>query len=287
MWTCTTSALAWSRCTWASSAERTGFLAVVILASRRVQDGGRACRRAASGAACVALLLALGGHHSANAATLGNVVTSLGFFVALAALLVSQVLPLPGSVNALPMLAFALLAGAAAAALMLWRMRGAGSFAASLAASFAATVLSFAPRAVRVPAAQRPVAAPPVALPDGFDREQLLADLRRQYVRLQAAWDARDADVLRALTTPEMLAELCAQFPETHGEPNFTEVVTLHATLLGFDELASATLASVEFSGTVRESAGGGALPFRELWMLVRPKREGAEWQLARQLELP
>ncbi len=237
---------------------------------------GASRRGGASGAVCVGLLLTLGWHQQANAATLGNVAASLGFFVAFVALLMSQALPVPGSTNVLPMLGLALLV--CAAALMLWRMRG---------APFTAGVLSFAPRAVRVLPARRGAAALPVALPEGLDREQLLADLRRQYVRLQAAWDAREVEVLRALTTPDMLAELCGQFPQGHSAPNSTDVVTLHATLLGFDELASAYLASVEFSGMIRECSEGGALPFRELWMLARPKHDGAEWQLARQLDLP
>jgi hypothetical protein len=243
--------------------------------SYRIEKRAVAGRSSASGAVCVGLVLALGWHHQANAATLGNVATSLGFFVALAALLVSQALPVPMSASALPMLGAMLAFGAAA--LLFWRMRG---------VSFAAGMVSFAPRAVRVPATRCANAAP-VVLPEGLDREQLLADLRRQYVRLQAAWDAREVEVLRALTTPDMLAELCAQFPEGQGQPNCTDVVTLHATLLGFDELGSAYLASVEFSGMIRECSEGGALPFRELWMLARPKQDGADWQLARQLDLP
>ncbi|MEO8807830.1 MAG: Tim44-like domain-containing protein [Burkholderiaceae bacterium] len=245
------------------------------LSSHRIQGRSIGRRPGASGAVCVWLVLALGWHPQAHAGGLGSVAASLGFFVALTALLMSQALPVPVSANALPMLGFTLLAFAAA--LLLWRTRG---------ASFGAGVLPLAPRAVRLPVARRTVAAP-VVLPEGIDREQLLADLRRQYVRLQAAWDTREVEVLRALTTPEMLAELCAQFPERHGDADCTEVVTLNAALLGFDEVGAAYLASVEFSGMIRERAEGGALPFRELWMLARPRHDGAEWQLARQLDLP
>jgi len=240
-----------------------------------IEGRAAAGRSGASGAVCVGLVLALGWHHQANAATLGNVATSLGFFVALAALLVSQALPVPVLADTLPVLGLALLIFAAA--LLLWRMRH---------APFAAGVLSLAPRAARVPAG-RLAAAAPVVLPQGIDRAQLLAELRRQYVRLQAAWDTREVEVLRALTTPDMLSELCAQFPECQGQPNRTDVVTLHAKLVGFDELGSAYLASVEFSGMIRECSEGGAVPFRELWMLARPKHHGADWQLARQLDLP
>jgi len=245
------------------------------LSSHRIPGRGINRRSSASAAVCVGLVLALGWHPQANAGGLGSVAASLGLFVALAALLMSQAMPVPVSANVLPMLGFTLLAFAAA--LLLWRTRS---------APFAGGVLSLAPRAARMPVARRAVAAP-VALPEGIDRDQLLADLRRQYVRLQAAWDAREVEVLRALTTPEMLAELCAQFPEEQSDPNCTGVLTLHAALLGFDEVGSAYLASVEFSGMIRERAEGGAMPFRELWMLARPRHDGAEWQLARQLDLP
>ena len=126
-----------------------------------------------------------------------------------------------------------------------------------------------------------------IALPAGFDHDTLLADLRRQFITLQAAWDGREVEVLRALTTPDMLSELCTQLPDCHGAPNRTEVITLHARLLGFDEVGSAYLASVEFSGIIRECDEAGAVPFRELWMLARPKHDAEGWRLARQLDLP
>ena len=231
-------------------------------------------RSAAPTVVCVGLVLALG-WQQANAATMGNVATSLGFFVALAAVLMSQALPAQLAFDSLPMLGVALLLSAAAA--VLWRLRR---------APFAAGLWPLAPGPMRVPA--KPVPAPAaIVLPAGFDHDMLLADLRRQFISLQAAWDGREVEVLRALTTPEMLFELCAQLPDRDGAPNRTEVITLHARLLGFDEVGSAYLASVEFSGIIRECDETGAVPFRELWMLARPRLEAEGWRLARQLDLP
>lgn len=231
-------------------------------------------RSAAPTALCVGLVLALG-WQQANAATMGSVSTSMGFVVALAALLLSQALPAQLANDVLPMLGVALLLGAAAA--VLWRLRR---------APFAAGPWSLAPRAVRVPGQPvAPVAA--ITLPAGFEHDTLLADLRRQFITLQAAWDGREVEVLRALTTPDMLSELCTQLPDCHGAPNRTDVITLHARLLGFDEVGSAYLASVEFSGIIRECDEAGAVPFRELWMLARAKHEAEGWRLARQLDLP
>ncbi len=234
----------------------------------------RVGRSTAPTAVCVGLVLALG-WQPANAATMGTVAASLGFFVALAALLVSQALPAPLSAEALPMLGVALLLSAAAA--VLWGLRR---------APFATGLRSLAPRAVLSPA--RPAASPAaIALPAGFDHDTLLADLRRQFITLQAAWDRREVEVLRALTTPEMLSELCTQMPDCQGAPNRTEVLTLQARLLGFDDVGAGYLASVEFSGIIRECEETGALPFRELWMLARQKNEAEGWRLARQLDLP
>lgn len=232
-------------------------------------------RSAAPTALCVGLVLALG-WQQANAATMGHVATSLGFVVALAALLVSQALPAQLAADALPMLGAALLLSAAAAA-VLWRLRR---------APLASSLPSPAPRAVRRPAS-RVARAAEIVLPAGFDHDVLLADLRRQFIALQAAWDGREVEVLRALTTPEMLSELCSQLPDCHGAPNRTEVITLQARLLGFDEVGSGYLASVEFSGIIRECDEAGAVPFRELWMLARPKHDVEGWRLARQLDLP
>ena len=66
-----------------------------------------------------------------------------------------------------------------------------------------------------------------------------------------------------------------------------TDVISLHAELLGLEELGAAYLASIEFSGLIRESAEQGEVPFRELWMLAGSKDDGApSWRLARQQAL-
>ena len=65
-----------------------------------------------------------------------------------------------------------------------------------------------------------------------------------------------------------------------------TDVITLHAELLGLEELSADYLASVEFSGLIRESAEQGAVPFRELWMLACTKDGTPSWRLARQQAL-
>ena len=116
--------------------------------------------------------------------------------------------------------------------------------------------------------------------------ERLLGELRRRFVKLQAAWDACDIPALRDMTTEPMLRELCLQFPAPSERPNCTQVLTLQAEMMGFDHLASVCVASVAFSGLMRESAEVGASPFRELWMLTRSHANGAAWRQARQQTL-
>ena len=139
-------------------------------------------------------------------------------------------------------------------------------------------------RAPRPARAASPAFASP--LPAGLDGEVVLDEVRSRFLRLQAAWDAGDVAALSHLTTPDMLEELLHVLTARGSEPNRTHVLTLHAELLGLEELGAAYLASVEFSGLIRESADAGAVPFRELWMLAGTKDESPSWRLARQQAL-
>ena len=137
--------------------------------------------------------------------------------------------------------------------------------------------------------APRPVRAAParagLAIPAGLDGAEVLDAARGGFIRLQAAWDAGDVSLLGTLTTPDMLEELLHVLTARSG-PSRTDVITLHAELLGLEELGAAYLASIEFSGLIRESAEQGAVPFRELWMLARAKDGTPAWRLARQQAL-
>jgi len=137
------------------------------------------------------------------------------------------------------------------------------------------------PRASAIAAAGQPM-----AIPAGLDSEQVLDAARGRFLRLQAAWDAADISALTSLTTPDMLEELLDVL-STRGEgASHTDVITLHAELRGLEELNAAYLASVEFSGLICESAGQGAVPFRELWMLACMKDGAPSWRLARHQSL-
>ncbi len=125
-------------------------------------------------------------------------------------------------------------------------------------------------------------------MPAGIDGQAVLADARGRFMRLQAAWDARDLQALRHLTMPDVYEDLRdvmsaieSPFPLAR-----TDVVTLDASLLALEEADGAWLASVEFSGLIRESGDADAVPFRELWMLAADKCDEPAWRLARQQAL-
>ena len=114
----------------------------------------------------------------------------------------------------------------------------------------------------------------------------VLMAARRCFVELQSAWDAGDIERMRAHTTAEMLDELLQELPRRGPEINRTDVLTLHASLLMMEPLGARWLASVEFSGMIRESLEDGAKPFREVWMLTCLDGEQPAWRLARQQAL-
>ncbi len=112
--------------------------------------------------------------------------------------------------------------------------------------------------------------------------DEFLNVARQSFVQLQAAWDRADLGVLGHLATEPLFLELRAQLAERGPGPNCTEVLRVDARLLAMEELREAYVASVEFSGLIRERLGAAATPFRELWLLANLKAADRGWQLAR-----
>ena len=53
------------------------------------------------------------------------------------------------------------------------------------------------------------------------------------------------------------------------------------AKLLGIEELPDVYMASVEFSGMIREDASAGPSPFREVWNMTKPVSGSGGWLVA------
>ncbi|MEO6623878.1 MAG: Tim44-like domain-containing protein [Burkholderiaceae bacterium] len=122
-------------------------------------------------------------------------------------------------------------------------------------------------------------------VPAGFDSDGFLSAAKSNFVTLQAAWDKSDVAALRAMMTDDMLGEIKAQLADreahTGGPANHTDVVMIDAKLLGIEDLGSDYMASIEFSGMIREDVSTGPSPFREVWNMTKPKSGSSGWLVA------
>ena len=121
----------------------------------------------------------------------------------------------------------------------------------------------------------------PWGVPADFDTPAFLRHAKTYYIRLQAAWDKADINDIREFATPEMFAELRMQIQERGASANHTDVVTLDAHLLGIENSGTDHLASVKFSGMIREALDAPAEPFAEVWNLTKPASGQGGWTLA------
>ena len=123
------------------------------------------------------------------------------------------------------------------------------------------------------------------SVPADFDAPGFLEAAKRNFVTLQSAWDRGDVATLRSMMTDEMLSEIQTQLQEREaqsgGVANQTDVVMIEAQLLGIEDLGHAYMASVEFSGMIREEASAGPSPFREVWNMTKPKSNSSGWLVA------
>ncbi len=121
-------------------------------------------------------------------------------------------------------------------------------------------------------------------VPADFDTAGFLTAAKRNFVSLQDAWDKSDIAALRSMMTDEMAGEIKSQLADRAGltgaGTNKTDVVMLDAHLLGIEDMADGYMASVEFSGMIREEPSTGPAPFREVWNMTKSKNGGG-WLVA------
>jgi predicted lipid-binding transport protein (Tim44 family) len=121
-------------------------------------------------------------------------------------------------------------------------------------------------------------------IPTDFDTQRFLGEAKQQFVSIQKVWDSGNVNELRNFLTDDLLKELQAQLSGQTGQ-NHTEVVLLNAELLGIEKVSDGHLASVRFSGMLREQAGAEAFRFEEVWNLFKPEQGG--WLLAGIQQVP
>lgn len=144
---------------------------------------------------------------------------------------------------------------------------------------------SVASAAVVAPVA---VPAPPVDqswfIPGDFDTATFLANAKARFVEIQAIWDSGNIEKLRDYMTDDLVAEVKPEIL-ARTEPSITEVVLLNAELLGIEAVSDGHLASVRFSGMLREEKGAEAFRFEEVWNLYKGENSG--WLLAGIQQIP
>ena len=122
-------------------------------------------------------------------------------------------------------------------------------------------------------------------VPAEFDSVGFVKAAKDNFIVLQKAWDRSDMATLRSMMTDAMLQEIKTQLAEREanasGQPNQTDVVMLEAQLLGIEELNGFYMASVEFSGMIREDPSSGPTPFREVWNMTKPQDGSSGWLVA------
>jgi predicted lipid-binding transport protein (Tim44 family) len=122
-------------------------------------------------------------------------------------------------------------------------------------------------------------------VPADFDTAGFVGAAKQNFMTLQQAWDRSDISALRSMMTDSMLAEIKTQLAEreatANGQVNHTDVVMLDAQLLGIEDVGSSYMASVEFSGLIREEPSAGPTPFREVWNMTKPKDGSLGWLVA------
>ena len=118
-------------------------------------------------------------------------------------------------------------------------------------------------------------------IPPGFDTAAFERTARDQFTALQDANDARDLDRLRGYLSPEMFDVVRAEISERGDAPQKTEAFGLQAQVLDIAEESDRYIASVRFTGSVREQFGAETEDLDEVWHLTKQKNGLGGWVIA------
>ncbi|MDR3491833.1 MAG: Tim44-like domain-containing protein [Gammaproteobacteria bacterium] len=108
-----------------------------------------------------------------------------------------------------------------------------------------------------------------------FDTEKFLREAKVDFIRMQAAYDNKNSADIREFTSPEVFAEIQLQFQERDSKENVTEVITLNAELLDASTEQQSTLASVRFTGMLREDHDPDMTSLNETWHF---RKDNSKW---------
>ncbi len=115
--------------------------------------------------------------------------------------------------------------------------------------------------------------------PADFDPDAFLRQAKVTFIRMQAAYDEKNLADLQEFTAPEVFAEIKMQLDERGDEPNKTEVYDLEAQLLDVSKQSLSIMASVRFTGSVKENEEP-IVKMDEIWHF-RQYSNTQEWVVA------
>jgi len=126
------------------------------------------------------------------------------------------------------------------------------------------------------------LAAQPSTRPGWFEDEPFLRAAKGHFIRLQEAYDRADVNDIREYTTPEVFAEIQLQLQERGSTLNKTDVLQLDAAMLNVVTENDLVIASVRFTGQLREEEGAPATPLDEIWHIQKAAADqNAAWYVA------
>jgi predicted lipid-binding transport protein (Tim44 family) len=118
-------------------------------------------------------------------------------------------------------------------------------------------------------------------VPANFNADGFLREAKKSFLALQVANDRGNLGSIRELVTDEMYEHLKRDVDERRGVRQHTDVVALDAALLELVTESGMHLASIRFSGLIREEEGQAPQQFEEIWNLQKPESGDAGWMLA------
>lgn len=128
--------------------------------------------------------------------------------------------------------------------------------------------------------APMPAATPVKDLPAGFDEANFVNSAKKFFVTMQGVFDQGDVAGLREYCGDDVVDHLRAEIEARGNAVNRTDVVTLDAQLIGFETDVDEQIATVAFTGMLREEQDAAAEEINELWIMSRPV-SGGGWVLS------
>lgn len=117
--------------------------------------------------------------------------------------------------------------------------------------------------------------------PENFDQESFLTSAKKYFAKLQDASDRNDLTHLKEFTSAEMFELLSEDLNRNYVPNTRTEIVSLDADLGALEIVNDQHMASVRFSGMLREKSDWPAESFSEVWNWTKPTNGNGGWVLA------